>query len=160
MRIPIQHPAFKSKRLSVEQAGFFTGPKVLLDGVVVKKQKGRYPVMSDSGQQVLIQMRYNLLDPIPTVKIGDAPIELAKPLRWFEYAWIGVPMLLVFAGGALGGFVGAGSTVVNGRIFRSDRSAVAKYALAAVTTVAGAAIFFVIAIAIRIAIGAKGSRTI
>ena len=31
-------------------------------------------------------------------------------------------MLLVFAGGALGGFVGGGSTVVNGRIFRSERS--------------------------------------
>jgi hypothetical protein len=89
------------------------------------------------------------------VKIGDGIIELAKPLQWYEYAWIGVPMLLVFAGGALGGFVGAGSTVVNGRIFRSERSTAAKYALAAVTTVAAAAVFFVIAVAIQIAVGAK-----
>jgi hypothetical protein len=155
MRIPINHPTFKSKRLSVEPASFFSGPKLLLDGVAVKKQKGRYPVVSDSGQQVLIQMRYNLLDPIPTVKIGDAAVELAKPLQWFEYAWIGVPMLLVFAGGALGGFVGAGSTVVNGRIFRSDRSAVSKYALAAVTSITSAAIFLVLAVAISMAIGPK-----
>ena len=155
MRIPIEHSAFKSKRLSVEPASFFSGPKLLLDGVAVKKQKGRYPVVSDSGQQVLIQMRYNLLDPIPTVKIGDAAVELAKPLQWFEYVWIGVPMLLVFAGGALGGFVGAGSTVVNGRIFRSDRSAVSKYALAAVTSITSAAIFLVLAVAISMAIGPK-----
>jgi Zn-dependent protease len=155
MRIPIQHPAFKSKGLSVEPASFFSGPKLLLDGVAVKKQKGRYPVVSDSGQQVLIQVRYNLLDPIPTVKIGDAAVELAKPLQWFEYAWIGVPMLLVFAGGALGGFVGAGSTVVNGRIFRSDRSAVSKYALAAVTSITGAAIFLVLAVAISMAVGPR-----
>jgi hypothetical protein len=155
MRIEIKHPAFKSKHLSVEQASFFSGPKLLLDGVAVKKQKGTYPVVSDSGQQVMIQMRYNLLDPIPTIKIGDAAIELAKPLRWFEYAWIGLPMLLVFAGGALGGFVGGGSTVVNGRIFRSDRGALSKYALAGVTTVAGAVVFFVIAIAIQLTIGAK-----
>jgi hypothetical protein len=57
--------------------------------------------------------------------------------------------------GALSGFVGAGSTVVNGRIFRSERSTAAKYALAAVTTVAAAAVFFVIAVAIQIAVGAK-----
>jgi hypothetical protein len=155
MRIGIKHPAFKSKHLSVEQASFFSGPKLLLDGVVVKKEKGGYPVVSDPGQQVMIQMRYNFLDPIPTIKIGDAAIELAKPLRWFEYAWIGLPMLLVFAGGALGGFVGGGSTVVNGRIFRSKRSTVAKYALAAVTTVAGAAVFFVIAVAIQMALRVK-----
>lgn len=66
-----------------------------------------------------------------------------------------MPMLLVFAGGALGGFVGAGSTVVNGRIFRSDRGALSKYALAGVTTVVAAVVFFVIAIAIQLAIGAK-----
>lgn len=85
--------------------------------------------------------------------MDDAAIELAKPLRCFEYAWIGLPRLLVFAGGALGGFVGGGSTVVNGRIFRSERSTVAKYALAAVTSAAAVAVFFVLAVALQIAIG-------
>ena len=61
----------------------------------------------------------------------------------------------MFAGGALGCFVGSASTVVNGRIFRSERGTVAKYALAAVTTVAGAAVFFVIAVAIQMALGRK-----
>jgi Zn-dependent protease len=95
------------------------------------------------------------LDPIPKVKIGEETVELAKPLQWYEYAWIGVPKLLVFAGGALGGFVGAGSSAVNGRIFRSDRGALSKYTLAGVTTVVGGVAFFVIAIAIQLAIGAK-----
>lgn len=156
MRIGIKHPAFKTKRLSVEAATFFAGPKLLLDGVVLKRKGGRYLVASDSAQELPIKILYNFLDPIPKVKIGDGTLELAKPLQWYEYVWIGIPMLLVFAGGALGGFVGAGSTVVNGRIFRSERSTVGKYALAAVTTVAGAAIFFALAIAIQIAI--KGSR--
>jgi len=66
-----------------------------------------------------------------------------------------MPVFLVFAGGALGGFIGAGSTVVNGRIFRGDRSAGAKYELAALTTLAGTVTFLVIATAIQIAIGKK-----
>jgi hypothetical protein len=155
MRIEIKHPAFESQRLSVETASILTGPKLLLNDVVVKRKGRSYLVRSDIGQELAIKVMYNFLDPVPKMKIGEEMIELAKPLQWFEYAWIGVPMLLVFAGGALGGFVGAGSTVVNGRIFRSDRSAVSKYALAAVTTVAGAAVFFVVAIAIQIAIGPK-----
>jgi hypothetical protein len=155
MRIEIQHPAFKSQRLSVETASIFAGPKLLLNGAVVKRKGRGYLVQSDSGQDVAVKVMYNFLDPIPKIKIGEETIELAKPLKWYEYVWIGIPMLLVFAGGALGGFVGAGSTVVNGRIFRSDRGAASKYALTGVTTVAGAAIFFVIAVAIQIAIGRK-----
>ena len=46
MRIGIKHPAFKSKHLSVERTSFFSGPKLLLDGVVVKKEKGGHPVAS------------------------------------------------------------------------------------------------------------------
>jgi Zn-dependent protease len=155
MRIPIQHAAFKSKRLSVETASFLAGPKLQLNGVVLKRKGGRYVVASDSGQELTIKVVYNFLDPIPKIGIGEEMIELAKPLQWYEYAWIGVPMLLVFVGGALGGFVGAGSTVVNGRIFRSDRGAVSKYALAAVTSITGAAIFLVLAVAISMTIGPK-----
>jgi hypothetical protein len=155
MRIEIEHPAFKSKRLSVETASFLAGPKLLLNGVVLKRKGRTYLVESDSGQELAIKVMYNFLDPIPKVKIGEETIELAKPLQWYEYAWIGVPMLLVFSGGALGAFVGAGSTVVNGRIFRSDRGVFSKFALAGVTTLVGAAVFFVLVVALRVAIGAK-----
>ena len=155
MRIEIKHPAFKAQRLSVETASFLAGPKLYLNGGLQKKSGGAYQVTADSGQVLTIKVLYNLLDPIPKLKIGDATVVLADPLRWYEYVWIGIPMLLVFAGGALGGFVGAGSTVVNGRIFRSDRGPFSKYALTGVTTIAGAAVFFVIAVAIQIAIGRK-----
>ena|ERR1700689_857509 len=99
MRIEIKHPAFKSQRMSVKTASFFTGPKLLLNGVVAKRNGRSYLVMSDSGQEVPVKVLYNFLDPIPKVKIGEEMIELAKPLQWYEYVWIGIPMLLVFAGG-------------------------------------------------------------
>jgi hypothetical protein len=155
MRIRVEHPAFKKKLLSIVPASLFAGPKLLLNGVVLKRKGGSYSVAGDSGPELQILIKYNFLDPIPKVKIGEATIELAKPLHWYEYAWIGVPMLLVFSGGALGAFVGAGSAVINGRIFRSDRGAVSKYALAGVTTLVGAMVFFVLAVAFRMAIAKK-----
>jgi hypothetical protein len=109
--------------------------------------------MSDSGVETLIQLKYNLVDPIPTLKVGEETVQLATPMQWYEYGWSAVPMLLVFMGGALGGLVGGAATVTNGRIFRSDRSPVAKYGLAGVVTVSSVVIFLGLVIALRLFIG-------
>ena len=50
MQIEIKHPAFKSHRLSVETASILAGPKLLLNGVVVKRTGRSYLVRSDTGQ--------------------------------------------------------------------------------------------------------------
>jgi hypothetical protein len=55
MRIEVNHPAFKRQHLSVETASsVFSGPKLLLNGVAVKRVRGRYPVTSDSGAEKLV----------------------------------------------------------------------------------------------------------
>ena len=154
MRIEIKHPAFKAQRLSVETASLFGGPKLFLNDTMVKKQKGRYPVTADSGAEVLVQLKFNLVDPLPTLKIGQETIKLAESLKWYEYAWSGLPILLMFGGGALGGLVGGAATVTNGRIFRSERSSMSKYALAAAITVSAVVVYLVLAIGLRLAIGA------
>jgi hypothetical protein len=154
MRIEVRHPAFKWQQLSVETASSVFGvPKLLLNGVAVKKVKGRYTATSDLGAIKLIQMRYILVDPVPTLKIDEQTVNLLEPLPWYEYTWSGLPILLVFAGGALGGVVGGAATIANGRIFRSDRSSIAKYGLAGLISMSAVVVFFVLAIALRLAIG-------
>jgi hypothetical protein len=155
MRIEVHHPAFKRQQLSVETASsVFATPKLTLNGAVVKKQKGRYPVTSDTGAEKLIQLRYNLIDPVPTLKVDGEAVNLLEPLQWYEYAWSGLPILLVFTGGALGGLVGGAATMANGRLFRSEWGSIAKYGLAGLITASAVAVFFVLAVALRMAIGA------
>jgi hypothetical protein len=143
MQIEVLHPEFKSQRITVEPAANFSGPKLLLNGTVVKKQNGRYIVTSDSGVETTIQLKYNYLDPIPKIKISDEVTEIASPLRWFEYFWIGIPFVLVFTGGAIGGLCGGLAANASGRLFRSDRTSFAKYGLSALITI-GAVIAFVV----------------
>ena len=142
MQLEVQHPAFKAQRLTVETAGAFHGPRLLLNGAVIKKQKGRYTVTSDSGAETTIQLKYNYLDPIPKIKIGTEVVELASALKWYEYVWIGIPIVLVFSGGAIGGLVGALGANASGQVFRSDRSPLAKYCFSALITL-GALVAFV-----------------
>jgi hypothetical protein len=152
MRLDIEHPEFKTKRLAVETAGWFSGSKLLVNGAIAEKRKGRFTVPSDSGAEVSIELKYNLLDPIPKVKIGDETLELAPPLQWYEYAWIGIPILLVFVGGAIGGLVGAMGARANGRVFRGNHGAPAKYGISALITIGVPVAYIVLATLFRMAV--------
>jgi len=52
MELPITHPAFRTKRLVVETAGFFRGARLLVNGAPAQRTKGKYTVKSDSGADV------------------------------------------------------------------------------------------------------------
>ena len=50
------------------------------NGDPVERRKGRYPVRSNRGEEVLIQLKGNFIDPIPKVIFGGETIVLARPL--------------------------------------------------------------------------------
>jgi hypothetical protein len=146
MEFPISHSGFEGQNLSVATAGFFRGARVLHNGNPVERRKGRYAVRSDRGEEVFIQLKSNFIDPIPKVILGHETIFLARPLTWYEYLWLGLPILLVFAGGGLGALVGITATYASARIFRSDRGAFAKYGITAVISLVALIAFVVLAV--------------
>ncbi|MBP1221592.1 hypothetical protein [Flavobacterium sp. 1355] len=52
---------------------------------------------------------------------------MASKLKWYEYVIGGLPILIIFSGGAIGGAIGGASTVINYTIFRSNTSTTNKY---------------------------------
>src|SRR5262252_687638 len=152
MRFPISRSGFEGQDLAVETAGLFRGPRVLHNGNPVERRKGRFPVRSNSGQEVLIQLKSNFVDPIPKVIFGDQTIVLARPLTWYEYVWIGLPILLVINGGALGPLVGLTAAYSSARIFRSGRGTFAKYALTGLISVLAVVVFVIAVVAIQLMI--------
>lgn len=153
MQIEVQNSAFKKQRLTVLPASWFKGPQLLLNGTAAPRKWGRYKVADDSGNESVVQLKYNYLDPIPKVKIGEDVSQLATPLRWYEYAWIGAPIILIFSGGAIGGLVGALGANASGKVFRSERGALAKYGLSAVITVLAFVMFVVLATIFQLLVG-------
>jgi len=153
MQLQLIHPAFTTQRVAIETAGWFTGPKLLANGAIVKKQKGTYLVVSDSGAEIPVKLKYNFIDPIPKVTVAEDSVELALPLKWYEYAWAGIPVLLIFTGGAIGGFVGALGACASGRVFRSDRGPMAKYGISALISVGALVAFVVLASIFQLIVG-------
>ena len=152
MEYRVSHPFFERQQLAVRTAGLFKGAVLLLDGQPMKAKRGKYVIKNDVGDDTSVRIDAVFIDPIPVIKIGTEAVRLAPALSWYEYAWIGIPVLLVFVGGALGGGLGVAAGYSNSRIFRSDRGTGTKYLLTGITTVAALVAFLVLATVIQIAV--------
>ncbi len=144
--IPIELDGFEGRGLSY-RLSVWRG-RLLLDGQRVSGRRGRYTLRNNHGKEVRLRVRHNGIDPIPKLDVEGRIIHLAPPLKWYEYVWAGVPLLLLHVGGALGGGIGAAALYANVRVFRSDRSPLAKYVRTAATTVVAALAYVVAAVAI------------
>jgi hypothetical protein len=153
MDLPIEHEAFSGRGLILRTGGFFKGPRLLIDGTEAKGKRLKYSLRDNSGNQVDVRLKSNGLDPIPKVEIAGRTIELARPLTWYEYIWMGLPIVLVFSGGGLGVLFGLLAIYSSARVFRSDRSAGAKFGLSAVISLGAALAFFACVVLIQLLFG-------
>ena len=149
MLLEVKHPEFKNHKVEVKIGGLFSGPKLIVNGSEIKKKNGCYSIPLSSEREMTIQLKYNILDPVPKVKIKERILEIAEPLTWFEYFWIvAQPILLGVLGGSVGVIFGCVAAVANGRIFRSDKSVIAKYTLSFLLTLGALLANFLIVFAL------------
>jgi hypothetical protein len=102
--------------------------------------------------EIVARLRSNGIDPVPRLEVDGKAIELARPLKWYEYLWIGLPVLLIFAGGALGALIGLTATYCNAHVLRSERGVASRYALTALVSISATAAFIALAAILQILI--------
>ncbi len=145
MVLPFELSELPSCRLAVKTGGIFSDPVLLVDGRQVKAAKdGTFTVLGEDAAPVRIRLLNRGLDLVPDVRVEDRTVVLRKPLRWFDYAWCLLPVLmfLVAIPGALSGILGAFVTCFNLRLFRILRSPLAHYPLVALVSIAALALYF------------------
>jgi len=146
MEFPFTLEGFKTRSLSIRIEGAFSTPVLVVDKVEqdVKVTGGR--VTDDRGRPRKLTLKSNLFDAIPKVQVDDAKATAIVPnLTWYEYAWLGLPFVLVVSGGALGGALGAVALMVNARIFRTRTGAAGKYGFTAAVSLAAVMTFLILA---------------
>ena len=139
---------FEGRQLVVESADFFSGPRLMLDGQPASKgpKRGQLLLRRNDGVAVIAQLRGVFVDPIPQVTVVGKKIKIAEPLPWYVWIWSGLPILLLFIGGALGGGLGAAAMMINGRIFRTDMHSALKFAITGAISLVATLVFFTLAI--------------
>jgi hypothetical protein len=154
--IEFQPPGFSNHKLAVRAAGFFRGPQLRIDNAVANKDrtagKGRdaaYWVQKDDGISTVLKLKWNLIDPVPTLRIGENDYLLAPRLRWYEYVWMGLPIVLTFLGGAIGAVIGILGTKVSAEVFRGNSHPVAKYVITGLVSVSCVIAYLALAVFLR-----------
>lgn len=146
MSYPVHLPGFEGQEIVVEAAGFFSGPRLLVNGQPAPKGKGRGEMLvrRNDGKDVTFSFRNNFLD-VPSLMVDGKPLDLVEPLKWYEWIWNGLPVILVFMGGAIGALVGVLALTVNLKVFRSSQNAAMKYVLTGAVGVGALIVYFIAA---------------
>jgi hypothetical protein len=147
MEYTVDAPEFGDRRVTVQTSSLFSGPKLLVDETPATKQGQQYLVPVANGQTIPVKLKTGF-DPVPVVEIAGRQIRLVEPLKWYEYVWACLPLLLIGLGGAIGGAIGGATAWANMALFRAQTNPAARYGLSALATVGAFVLWFVLAVAI------------
>jgi hypothetical protein len=145
MDIPVSLPGMEGQNVALRTAGMLAGPKLMVNGQPVPKQNGSFNLRSNAGSTLAVKLKGRLLDPIPNLLVGGQTIQLVPALQWYQYLWMSIPIVLVFMGGAIGGFCGGLAATVSSRIFRSDLNEGTKYAVTGLISLSAFFVYFIVA---------------
>ena len=110
------------------QTGIFSSAKLFLDGQPAPKgpKRNQYTLLRNDGSQVVAQIKtINPISPYPQLIIDGQNVPLGMKLKWYQWLWAGLPLLLMVIGGFLGGLFGFIGAFLNGRIDLSQAESVA-----------------------------------
>ena len=148
MKYPIDFTGFKEQELILTSSGFFSGPKLLVDGqpAPIGIKRGEFVLTRDDGIEVVAKLKItNFLDPVPQLIINEKLVKVVEPLTWYQLIWSGLPLLLVFIGGLSGGLAGGAAVAINGRIFRTQINEVLKYVIIGMISITSLFAYMVLA---------------
>ena len=69
MDITILHPEFMTQLLEMRISGYWSSPRILLNGVQVKRTGGEYAVTNDAGHEVSVRLNSSVFNMLPQLLI-------------------------------------------------------------------------------------------
>ena len=125
----ISSPHFQSNKLSV-RTSLLSSAKLQQNGGNLKKTKGTYQAIDDQGNTVEIKMGFDFLNLAPNLEIKNETIYLFPRMKWYIYAWVYLPLfVLFFQGGAIGALIAIIGVTQNLKIFRSQKPIAVKFVI-------------------------------
>jgi len=85
MDITISHPDFKTQLLEIRVSGYLYTPRILLNGVPVKRLGGAYTLLNDSGHDVLVELNSSLFYRLPELLIEQDSIKIVGKAGWTQF---------------------------------------------------------------------------
>jgi hypothetical protein len=86
MDITILHPEFMTQLLEMRISGYWSTPRILLNGVMVKRRAGEYAVLNDAGHEVSVRLNSSVFNMLPQLLIDGEEIRVRTDAGWTQFA--------------------------------------------------------------------------
>lgn len=156
MNYPINIEGFEGQTLEMKPSGLWAGPQLLVNGQPAAKgaKRGQMLLRRNDGREVIATWKPQFMGlDVPQLVVDGKPVKVVEPLKWYVWVWSGLPILLVFIGGALGALTGIVAFGINTQIFRSSRTTGLKFILTAVVSLLAIAVYLALAALLMGAVG-------
>ncbi|RME11548.1 MAG: hypothetical protein D6802_06535 [Ardenticatenia bacterium] len=130
------------------KTSFWSGPKLFVNRRLAPKgsKRGEMLLQSNDGKRVVARWKQQFMGlDVPQLVVDEKVINLAEPLKWYQWVWGGLPLAITFVGGALGAIAGIIGFTINAKVFRTDMNSALKYVLSAVVSISSVVAYFIAA---------------
>ncbi len=131
---------FENREMNI-RLSYFTGPKLFLDGIKLKPTRKKilsrnreFEAISNFGKPVKLKLNHRILDFVPKLIIEDKEFRFVRPLKVWEYFWICIPLILLFAGGAIGSLLATAAAFSNSILMRKIKPLFLRYLFTGITS--------------------------
>ncbi|MDP4271561.1 MAG: hypothetical protein Q8909_15785 [Bacteroidota bacterium] len=155
MKHSFQLPDLPGSEFVIETSFLSGKSRLYMDNIPVEqsREKGKpYLIPTPAGSFIKAYPKRVPLEFVPTLEINGTVHRIVTKLSWHEYLIGGLPFLLVFIGGLIGGALGAAGTVTNYAIFRGESTATIKYIKIIGITVGVYFAYFLLAVGLNLLI--------
>ena len=147
MNYSVNLQGFEGQTIELQTPGMLSGPKLLVNGKRASKgeKRGEMLLRRNDGKEVVVKFQPTFLD-VPKLQVDGQSIQVVEPLKWYEWVWNGLPLLIVFLGGMMPFLIGFAAFSINATLFRSQKNTLAKYGLTALVSFGALAVLLLLAV--------------
>ena len=156
MKYAVPLEGFEGQNIELQAPGLISGAKLLINGEPAPKGKKRGEMLlrRNDGREVIAKFQNTFLD-VPKLKIDEQVIQVVEPLKWYEWAWNAIPLLIIFSGGVIPVLIGFIAFSINATLFRSQKTTLAKYGLTGLVSFAALIVFLIVAVGFSLLLGSN-----
>lgn len=90
-----------------------------------KRRKPEFLIPDSTGTEKTLELKSSLFGDLTAFLDGEK-IQVTPPLKWYQYIFGGLPIILIFTGGAIGGIFGVLGSLSNYSVLRSKLNVAMK----------------------------------
>ncbi|MHB8133760.1 MAG: hypothetical protein ACYDH1_05995 [Anaerolineaceae bacterium] len=119
-RYPIKIDGFENQKVELESSGFFSPAKITINGVKAEPgiKRNEMLLRRPDGSTVSVFFQNAFFDTIPRLIVNGKTIQIAPPLKWYQYTFCGLTLFLILFGGAIGSIFSMIGFLINIRTMR------------------------------------------